>query len=372
MKKVPFFRQKFTDENISNILTDVEGILKSGQLIFNKNVKKFEDAFAKEIGVKFAVSVNSCTTALMICLEYFNRRKLKVLLPSATFITTANSVLFTGAEPVFVDIQEGTLLLDFDDIKKKAGNDVSGLILVHLLGFMNKDMEKIRDFCSNNDLFLIEDAAHAIGTSLNGVKAGALGDAGCFSFYATKHVSTGGAGGMITTNDEDLCEFARKKRIFGKDSATGVIEYFGNDWFLDEIRASIGYSHLSFLKENLSLREKSAKKYDAAFRDFKNLKIFESTEGSTASLYQYAVLLSEGIDRSLLMKRLSQEHGIDTKPIYDPCHLETIYQSLPAYKNVSLPVTEDILNRSLAIPFFPGISGEEIETVLDAMRQEVG
>ena len=182
--------------------------------------ERFERDFSRYVGTEYAISVNSCTTALTLCLSYLGAKDHEVLVPAASFVTDVSSPVFAGGSPVLVDIDPRTLAPSVDHLTRKMTSKTRGIIWVHLTGIISPSHEEIIDFAYQNDLFLLEDASHAHGASANGRLAGSFGDSACFSFYPTKIISTG-TGGMITTNNADLATFVREMRLFGKDLKTG-------------------------------------------------------------------------------------------------------------------------------------------------------
>ncbi len=215
-KKIPFFRQYYTEKSIDSILKDVENSLRSSQLMMGPNTDKVETIFAEKFGSKFAVTLNSCTSALHICLKYLGAENSEVLVPSASFITDVSAIQAVGGTPVFVDINPETLSFDLKDLKRKITAKTRGILWVHLLGFISYEHEQIKQICEENNFFLIEDAAHALGSRLGGNAPGSFGDAACYSFYPTKMISCG-SGGILTTNNEQLAKTARQLRLFGYD-----------------------------------------------------------------------------------------------------------------------------------------------------------
>ena len=196
----------FPNEDIDSILNDIKDSLRTGVLTFGPNVEKLEREFADYVGVKHAIAVNSGTSALEIALRYFELNGGEVIVPTNSFVASANAVIFAGGKPVLADIKKETLCIDPNEIRKKISANTKGVMVVHLAGLIPPEMKEIQEICKENNLFLIEDAAHAPGASIDNKKAGNLGDVGCFSFFPTKPMTTG-EGGIITTNDVKLAEF---------------------------------------------------------------------------------------------------------------------------------------------------------------------
>jgi perosamine synthetase len=351
--KIPLFKTHFTDSCRLRILSDMETILGSGHLMMGPYKDQFEQLFSETLRVPHAVSVNSCTTALTICLKYYDVADFDVLVPSGSFITSISSILFAGGRPVLVDMNPETLSFDLDDLERKRTPRTKGIIWVHLTGFITPEYEKIVDYSKVNDLFLVEDAAQALGAKVDGLCAGSIGDAGCFSFYPTKIITTG-TGGMITTKDEGLRNYARKMRLFGKDLGTNEVVDLGNDWFLDEIRACIGYHQLSELSENISRRREIAQKYAGLLKTKMGMNLLNVPKENNPSYYQFPIFLDRAIDTQGLIEKLKNEYGIESKVIYLPCHKEKVFRK---YDDGTLSRTEE--------------SDREIEYVVDSLTREI-
>ena len=205
----------FPESSLQTILHDIEASLRSGRLTDGPHAQDFEKKFAEYNNVKYAVAVNSGTAALEVALRYFNVKDKEVIVPTNTFVSTPNSVIFAGGTPVFADMRADTLCIDPEDVKRKLTVKTAGVIVVHIAGLVCPQIGELKQLCEDRGLFLIEDAAHAHGATINSQKAGTLGDAGCFSFYPTK-VMTSCEGGMITTNNFALAEKARCMRTCGQ------------------------------------------------------------------------------------------------------------------------------------------------------------
>ena len=356
---IPLFRTYFSNNCRQNIASDVSKILDSGQLMMGPFKDKFERLFCETIGIPYSISVNSGTTALTICLQYFDVVGKEVLVPSGSFVTSISSIIFAGGKPVLVDMNPETLSFDLNDLENKISSETKGMIWVHLTGLISPEHQKIKDLAKSNNLFLIEDAAHALGASVNGSYAGTLGDAGCFSLFPTK-IITSGTGGMITTQNNDLKSFAEKMRLFGKDPQSNEILHLGNDWFLNEISACVGYHHLSELGAGISKRRAIAKKYLNALNRIPGISMLDVPEGNLPTYYQFPVFLDETINRQELINSLKEKYLIHTKGVYRPCHEEHVFLK---YNDGTLNKTEDALNRSLCLPMYVQMMDDEISYV---------
>ena len=364
---IPLFKTYFSDDCRQKIVSDLDKVLENGQLMMGPFKDKFERLFCETIGITHSISVNSGTTALTICLKYFDVTGKEVLVPSGSFVTSISSIIFARGKPVLVDMNPDTLSFDLNDLESKISPRTKGIIWVHLTGLISPEHEKIKELAKRYNLFLIEDAAHALGASVNENQAGTLADAGCFSFYPTK-IITSGTGGMIVTKDKGLKDFAERMRLFGKDPQTKLIHHLGNDWFLNEINACVGYHHLLELNDSITKRIDIAEKYRNALSRLSGISMLNIPEGNQPSYYQFPVFLDAMIDRQKLIDSLKQKYQINTRGIYKPCHEERVFLQ---YNDETLNKTEHTLNRSLCLPMFVQVTDDEIRYVADSFIEEL-
>lgn len=254
-KKIPPVKTYFPDEDIQQVKSDVETILRSGMLTLGAYVQRFESNMAEQCMVKHAVGVNSGTSALEIALRFLRlKQDDEVIVPTNTFSATVAAVIHAGAKPKLADIDYESLCIDLQNVKRSLSSHTKAVIVVHIGGLICPEIKKIRDFCAANKLFLIEDAAHAAGSTLDGQSAGSFGDVGCFSFYPTK-VITACEGGAITSNRDDVVEFARILRDQGKAGPdSNDITELGYNWRMSELSAAVGLAQIRRLKEIVTKR----------------------------------------------------------------------------------------------------------------------
>ncbi len=365
--KVSAASPSFDDQSINSILKEVKTSLTSGVLIDGPNTLKFEQEFAKYVNVKHAVAVNSGTSALEILLRIYGIEGKEVIIPTNTFVATPTAVLFSGGKPVFADIREDTLCLDPLDLKRKINSKTAGVILVHLAGLIPPQIKEIKQICKDNNLFLIEDAAHAHGAMIDGQKAGSLCDGGAFSFYPTK-VMTTGQGGMITTNDPEIDAKARSMRNHGLDSQR-IMVMLGDNWCLSEITTILGRHQLANLENFLEKRIAVAKVYDALLKE--NVAVFpiKAPDNVRHSYYKYPVRLRD-VDKDQIVSAMKNEFGIDTGSLYyPPCHLHPWYKTNLGTHEGELPVSERVLKQVLCLPIHPGISQETAKYVVESLNK---
>ncbi len=365
-KKISSASPFFDEESINEILNEIKSTLKSGVLTDGPQIQQFEKDFANYVGVKHAVAVSSGTAALEILLRLHNIEGKEVIVPTNTFVATPTSVLFSGGKPVFADMKEDTLCIDPEDFKRRVTSKTAGLILVHLAGLICPALKEIRSFCQENNLFLIEDAAHAHGAMIDGQMAGNLCDGGAFSFYPTK-VMTTGQGGMITTNDSNVAAKARSIRNHGLDSER-IMVMFGDNWCMSEVTAVLGRHQLANLEQFIKKRNEIAQIYGALLQKNEAVSPIKKPDNIRHSYYKYPVRL-HGINKEKLMAALKNEFGVDTGSLYyPPCHLHPWYKANLGTHEGDLPVSETVLKQVLCLPMHPGLTEDTARYVIDSLN----
>jgi len=356
----------FSNESIRKVLEDIDSILRSGVLTDGPHVRDFEQRFAEYVDVKHAVAVNSGTAALESALIHWKLKGKEVIVPTNTFVATPYSVLFSGGKPVFADIREDTLCIDPNDVSCRISPRTAGVIVVHIAGLICPQMNELAELCEERDLFLLEDAAHATGAMIDGRKAGALGDAGCFSFYPTKVITTG-EGGMMTTDCDELAEKAKCMRNHGLDSRNLMV-MMGQNWRLSEIAAVIGKSQLADIDSFLLKRNEIAKEYEKQLRRTRGISLFKIPENIRHSHYKYPVKVDDNLSASRLSHILRTKYHIETGNVYyPPCHLHPFFRRHLRNRNGFLPVAERVLRNILCLPIHVKMNREDVEQVSNAL-----
>jgi dTDP-4-amino-4,6-dideoxygalactose transaminase len=371
LRVIPPARPYFPTADIEEIKDSITKILQSGMLTLYTYTKEFENQFARLCNVKNAVAVNSGTSALEITLRAMKLKpNEEVLLPTNTFSATAAAVLFAGAKPKLVDIDSKSLCVDLENIEKNITQKTRGVIVVHIGGLICPEIEEIRELCQDRKLFLIEDAAHAHGSKINNKPAGSLGDAGCFSFYPTK-VMTTGEGGMITTNRDEIAEEAQILRDQGKENFnSNIIVKLGYNWRLPEINAAIGIVQLKRLPEIIEKRNKIAKIYDEGFKKISGIKPVEIPPHILSNYYKYVAILDKDINRDTVKYKL-REKGVKcgSEVYWPPLHLQPIYRRLLGTKEGDYPIAEDVCKRMICPPIYTDMSREDAEYVVQMFEE---
>lgn len=344
--------------------------MKTGLLTDGPEVEEFEREFADYVHSENAIAVNSGTAALEIMLRFLSIERKEVVIPTNTFVATPTSVLLSGGKPVFADIAEDTLCLDVDDVARRITSKTIGVIVVHIAGLICPQINELRSFCHDNNLFLLEDAAHAHGALIDGHMAGNLCDGGAFSFYPTK-VMTTGQGGMITTNDSKMAAAARCMRDHGLNSER-IMTMIGDNWCMSEVTAVIGKTQLTKLEDFVRKRNEIAQYYENALKNIGDVSIFRTSPNIRHSYYKYPILLRNGLDRDKLGLILKNEFGIDTGNLYyPPCHLHPWFKRNMPTREGDLPVAETVLKQVLCLPMHLKVTEEDAQYVVDALRNSI-
>lgn len=366
--EVPAAKIYFPEEDREKILKQIDEILQSGQLILGKYTRELEQRFADYIGVKYAVAVNSGTSAIEIPLRGLDVQGSSVIVPTNTFFATPAAVIHAGGKVIFADVTDN-LCLDPDSARQKIAKDTRGIIIVHIGGIVAPQIEEIRNICREYNLFLVEDAAHAHGSTLDGKMAGTFSNAAAFSFYPTK-VITSGEGGMIVTNDEKVYQRALVFRDQGKAGFFGNVHTeMGYNWRMSEVHAAIGLSQLARLEEFIAARRRVAKIYDGELEKLSRVRAVKIPSKVKSNYYKYAAILDSGTDRTSLKKELKDKHGVSLSgEVYElPCHLQPIFKDLYGFKGGELPVSEDLCQRQVCLPVFATMTDEQAKYTTDCL-----
>ncbi len=336
-------------------------VLDSGMLAQGPRVKAFEDAFAEMCGVKHAVAASSGTTALhLAALAHGIGAGAEVITSAFTFIASSNSILFTGARPVFVDIDPRTFNLNPDLIEAAVTPQTKAIMPVHLYG-LACDMEPIRRVAEEHNLVIIEDACQSHGAAYKDGKVGSFGT-GAFSLYPTKNI-TSGEGGMITTNDPVIDEKCRVLRQHGMRKRYYHDE-LGYNFRMTDLHAAIGLAQLKKLEKFNAQRQANAKFLS---ENLKGVTVPFIPDGQTHVFHQYTVRVPDG-KRDALRAHL-QEHGVGSEVYYPvPIHQQSFYVSDLGYKD-SLPETERAALEVLSLPVHAGLSASDLETIVAAVNE---
>jgi len=370
-KEIPPVKPYFPREDIELVEKDLREILNSGMLTMGEYTKRFEREFAKLCNVQYAVAVSSGTSALEIALRTSGvQRGDEVLVPTNTFTATAAVVVLIGAKPVFTDIDPESLCIDAENVEKHLTDKTKEVITVHIGGLICPEIRAIKEICEDHDLVLIEDAAHAQGSLLDKKPAGSFGNAGCFSFYPTK-VMTTGEGGMITTNSSELAQKAAVLRDQGKESFnSNIIIEVGYNWRMNEISAAIGLTQLHRLSEFIERRNEIARYYDEELPEMKGIKPLKMPKNALSNYYKYVAFLSPENSRDDFKKRL-RERGVrlSGEVYWPPLHMQPVYKRLLKVKEGDFSMAEEACKRMVCLPVYSQMTIEEAKYVIDKIKE---
>ena len=362
--KVPFADPYITDEDVKAVTESV----REKRLSQGEYVQRFEDAFAKYLGVKHAVAVCNGTAALHTALVAIGvRPDDEIIVPSFSFISTANCALYEGAKPVFIDIDPSTYNIDPNKIEEKITDKTKAIIPVHYAG-QPADMDPIREIAQKYDIHVIEDAAEAHGALYKGKKAGSLAELACFSFYPNKNMTTG-EGGIITTNDDELSEKMRMIRSHGQDERYHHV-ILGYNYRMTDMQAALGIVQLKRLDWVLKKKAAKAAYYDRQIRDMfgSEVKTPYIAPYATHVYMFYSIRFKSKEIREKVAAKLA-EKNVETRIAFPPIHLQPLYKKLFSYNAGYLPITEKVADTILCLPIYPHITQKMQDNVLSAMKE---
>ena len=375
--EVPFFKASIGQEEIDSVVET----LKSGWLTSGPKTQLFEKEFAKAVGTKFAIAVNSATAGLHLALEAIGVGPGdEVLVPAMTFAATAEVVIHLGATPVLVDCRSSDLNIDLEDLVAKITPRTKAIMPVHYAGHPC-EMDEITVIAEKHNLRVVEDAAHAFPASFRGLPVGGLSAITAFSFYANKTITTG-EGGMITTDDEALADRMRIMSLHGLDrgawnrfSKNGKWYYeildAGYKYNLSDVASAIGLGQLKKAETFRDARQKIAATYQAAFADSKFLTTLDVQPYVDHSWHLFVIKLnlpSLKVDRSQFIERLNAS-GVSTSVHYTPLHLHPLYRERFGYTPESMPSATNVFDQIISLPLFPGMSDAEVSYVITQVNR---
>jgi len=374
--QVPFIDLKQQYQNLkSEFDSAISKVLENATFVQGPFLKKFEQEFAKYIGVNHVIGVNSGTSALALSLfalsviHKWETGKWEVILPANTFIATAESIIHAGGKPVLAEIEPDTYNIDVNKIETVISKNTKVIVPVHLYG-QPADMSGIAAIANKYNLFIVEDAAQAHGAEMqiDGklVKAGSIGIAGSFSFYPSKNLGAYGDGGALATNDERIGRFLRMYRDHGSD-VKYEHNFIGSTDRLDDLQAAILEVKLIHIDKWNEQRRKSAEIYNTLISEFEGVirpKILENTK-PVWHLYVIRIKNRDG-----LLKYL-QENEVGCGLHYKiPLHLQPALKHL-GYKKGDFPITENVMNEIISLPMFPELTEEQINYVVEKIKEYI-
>ena len=361
-------RPYFPDLDIEKILALIRQSLCSGHLTNGEHVRELERRFAASIGVRHAIAVNTGTAALETSLRAMGISGKEVILPTETFVASANSIILAGGTPVFAEIHPDTYCLDVEDVERRITDKTAAVMLVHMAGLVAPNIGQFQELCARRGIGFIEDAAHAHGASHAGKRAGSFGRAGCFSFYPTKVITTA-EGGMITTDDDALASTARSLRNHGASPDRPDYTQVSSNMRMAEPLAAIGLVQLGRMDEFVERRNAVAVRYTSGLREVEGIRPL-TVSGGVHSYWNYlAVLEDERISRPGLAQCLQERYGVEIAWPYDPpCHLQPVFRRVLGTKPGDLPRSEALLRHHIALPMHSALTVEDADYVLESLQ----
>jgi perosamine synthetase len=364
-KHIRSSRPFFPKEDIDKIVMDIAQALNEGRLRNGKNLTTFETMIAEYLGIKHSIALDSDSSALETALHYYNVKNKEVVVCTNSFISIPNSVSYAGGKVFFADIRKETISMDPNSLRQSISDNTCGVIVTHIAGFPNPDLKEIKDICSEHDLFLIEDATHAIGATVNDRKVGTFGDSAIFAFTPTKVVTTG-EGGMLVTDNTELAEFARKYSYYGSGPGKTNFVNLGRHMMMPEISAILGIHQFKRIEEFIIRRNEIADIYNKAFDEMLDVSRIKCPVGSRSSYYKYPLTLSSKVDKTKFVKSL-ENFKIETGNVfYPPCHQQAVYK-VQGEEGLVLPVSEKVLAQTVTMPMHVELSNAEVLHVVESV-----
>ena len=361
-------RPDITEQEIEAVCN----VLRGPNLALGPRLAEFERAFAEYIGVKRAVAVNSGTSGLFLCMLAMGFGPGdEVITTPFTFIATTNSIMMAGATPVFVDIEPENLNIDPAKIESKITAKTKAIMPVEVFG-NPAGFDEICRIAERCNLAVIEDSCEALGSALNGKKAGTFGRMSVFAFYPNKQITTG-EGGMILTDDDSLADMCMSLRNQGRGAGSGWLahERLGYNFRLSDINCALGIVQLSRINEIKAKRRQVAEWYREMLADDERLIVPGEPDGCEMSWFVFVVRLAEGFTadkRDSILSRMADQ-GIQVSNYFPPVHLQPFMAEGLGHKEGDFPVTESVCRSTIALPFHNHLTKDQIAVVCRTLKQ---
>ena len=379
---VKYFRAKpyIPDSDKDWILEKYREILDTRGLIQGKYVSQFEEEVKKYVGTKHAIAVSSCGVGLEITLRATGITGRKFIVPTQTYPASVSCIIRSGNIPIVADVDERTQCLSLDIIKQNMSDDVCGVVHVHMAGLITPEMSDIKEYCEDNGLFLLTDDAHSFGSQLYDINkdhkmsAGDIGNAGVFSFYPSKIITTG-EGGMITTNDDELADRLRILRshgVVGNDVEVDGLDYGvrceipSSNYRMAEFNAVLGLSQIKHIDEWIKRRNEISELYKKNLEDVEWLELPLYDELIRQTWWQYIVKLDGKIDRTEFLKKLLDK-GVQTGNAYRPsCNQQEVFKSYVS--EFGCPIADEFLERHFSLPMYIELSDDDVVEICNIVK----
>ncbi len=339
--------------------------IKEGRLSSGSYVKKFEQEFANYIGTKFAIAVNSATSGLQLSLASLGIYDGEVITTPFTYAATSNVIVHQNAKPVFVDVDKATYNIDPDKIEKAITKKTRAIMPIHY-GGQCSEMEEISEIASKHNLFVIEDAAPAIGATHKQRKAGTFGIISAFSFFPDKNLTTG-EGGMVVTSDPELadkCEELRKNGASSRYHHTSI----GWNFKMPDPNAALGLSQLKRIESIIATKNKIAKYYQVSLEKINEIQPPIVKEYNLHTFMLYSILTKDLKQREEIKNTLADK-GIESRINFPSVHLQPIYKQMFGFQSGSFPISENLSERILGLPIFFSMKEEQQDQIVNVIRE---
>jgi len=374
LRKVEFFKHNIGPEEIAKVAE----VLNSPFLTTGEMVHEFEERFAAYLSCRYAVGLTSCTAALHLALlAYGMGSGDEVITTPMSFVATANAILHTGAKPVFVDVEPETGNIAANLVGRAISPRTKAILPVHLYGQMC-DMKQIRKTADLHGLIVVEDAAHALEAERDGVRPGQLSEAACFSFYATKSI-TSGEGGAVATNAPEIATELKKLRLHGMDLSAmdryskryqhWDADRIGWKYNMDNIQGALLVPQLEHVEKRWRRREEICRRYETAFSEIQGLEFPKVLSDSKSGRHLFTIWVAPALRDQALWEL--QERGIGVAVNYRAIHLLSYYRRTFGYREGMFPVAEAIGRKTISLPLYSKLTNEEVDYVIAAVKEAV-
>lgn len=347
-------------------------VLRSKRLALGPKIKEFEQQFADYTGRKHAIATSSGTAGLHLAMLACGIGPGdEVMVPSYTFVASVNCILYVGATPVFVDVDPDHYCVSLEDMQKKWTNKTKAVVAVDVFGHP-APLHELEKFCKEKNMFLIDDSCEGIGAEIAGKRVGAYGDIASFAFYPNKQITTG-EGGMLVMDDDEL---ARKCRMYlnqGRDSMSQWLEHpvLGYNYRMSDVSAAIGVEQMKRVDSILQKRENVANYYCELLSDNPHVQVQKIHKEAKMSWFVFVITLTGEHQRDEVIQQM-QDENIPARAYFTPIHTQPYLKNYPTRGEDHLPVTMDIGNRTIALPFYGEMPKDECEYVIDTLNRIIG
>jgi len=373
MDFIPYGSQWIDDDDISEVVS----VLKSNWITTGPKIKEFEDALCEYIGCRYCVAVNSGTSALDIAVQSLDLQEgSEIITTPFTFVATSNAIIYNRHKPIFADICSDTFNIDPEDIRRKITKNTKAIIYVDYAG-QPCDIREIKEIADEFDLYLIEDACHAIGAEYKQKKVGNFADLTIFSFHPVKHITTG-EGGAVVTDNKELYEKLSPLRTHGIDKNTMErfgpdaswaydMKYLGRNYRITDFQAALGISQLKKLDGFIERRTELASIYKEHLSDIDFVSLPIVKNNIKHAFHIYTILLDKSINRDEFFKYMKAA-SIGVNVHYIPVYRHSYYVNNFDFDRTDFPVTEDIFKRIITLPLFPRMGLDNMEYIVETIK----